>query len=262
MIKVAQIQFDPQLGALDQNLKQVGHLIGKCADANLIVIPELANSGYNFIDRTQAFELAGEVAKSDYVEMLRAHSQKKHQYLVSGFHEKEGDVLFNTSLLFSPDGSIGKYRKIHLFMNEKMIFQRGNLGLPVFKMDGYTLAMLICFDYLFPEIWRIVGLKGADVVAHPSNLVTYNAFKVVPAQAAINRFFIFTANRIGTEGDISFSGRSFAVNPLGDVVVEASPDQEEIIWSSIQPAQARDKQITPLNHVFNDRFPDLYKELL
>ena len=105
---------------------------------------------------------------------------------------RDGNELFNTALFFSPEGDIGRYRKIHLFMNEKDIFTRGNLGLPVFKIESYLLGMLICFDYLFPELWRIMGLKGADIIAHPSNLVTYKAYKVVPAQSVINRFFIST----------------------------------------------------------------------
>jgi len=143
-------------------------------------------------------------------------------------------------------------------MNEKQIFTKGNLGLPLFKLDGYKLGMLICFDYFFPEIWRIMALKGADIIAHPSNLVTFQAYKVVPAQAAINRFFIFTANRIGTERDISFSGRSFAVDPEGDVIAEASKDKEEILFAEIDPLKSRNKLITEKNHVLDDRIPEEY----
>ncbi len=262
MIQVAQIQFDPQVGEIDRNFNRVNSLLKDCGGADLIIIPELANSGYNFADRQQAFSLASEVENSDYVAMLVDHSKQTDQCIVSGFHEKEGDLLFNTSLLIKPDGSIGKYRKMHLFLNEKQIFEVGNLGLPVFEMDGYKLAMLICFDYLFPEVWRIIGLKGVDIVAHPSNLVTYNAFKVVPAQAVINRFFIFTTNRIGVEKDVSFSGRSFVVNPLGDVISEADPSLEEILWTSVDPSQARNKMLTEKNHVFDDRLPENYIGLL
>ncbi len=261
MIKVAQIQFDPQIGMVAENHQKVSTLLEQCDEARLVVIPELANTGYNFVSYDQAMELASTVNHSAYVEMLREHSINTGQYLVSGFHEREEDTLFNTSLLFKPDGSLGKYRKMHLFLNEKKIFSPGNLGLPVFELDGFKLAMLICFDYLFPEVWRLVGLKGADIVAHPSNLVTYNAFKVVPAQAAINRMFILTANRIGKERDVGFSGRSFIVNTIGDVVAEASADQEEILFAEINPLDARNKMITEANHVFNDRLPQNYQGL-
>ena len=262
LLKTVQIQFNPRVGEPENNFTKVVSFLEKTGDARLVILPELANSGYNFLDRDHAVSLASTVEKSDYVEMLVETAKKQNRYIVSGFHEKDGEELFNTSLFISPKGEIGKYRKIHLFMNEKQIFSKGNLGLPVFDIDEFKLGMLICFDYLFPEIWRIMGLKGVDIVAHPSNLVTYKAFKVVPAQAVINRFFIFTSNRIGTERDISFSGRSFVVDPEGDVIAEASKDREEILFSEIDPLKARDKMITEKNHVFDDRFPELYEEIL
>ncbi len=262
MLKLAQIQFAPQLGGLQNNLNKVERLIGEAESADFIILPELANSGYNFSERKHAMALASTVERSDFVEMLREKSRMQNQYIVSGFHEKEGRELFNTSLFISPNGEIGKYRKIHLFMNEKQIFSKGNLGLPIFQTDDFTMGMLICFDYLFPEIWRIMALKEVEFIAHPSNLVTDKAFKVVPAQAAVNRFFIFTTNRIGTERDISFSGKTFAVNPEGDVISEASPDKEEILFTTFKPSLSHNKMITEKNHVLYDRFPNEYREII
>ncbi len=262
MLKLAQIQFAPQLGGLQNNLNKVEGLIRKAKQADFIILPELANSGYNFTDRKHALALASTVERSDFVEMLRESSRKQNQYIVSGFHEKDGNELFNTSLFISPNGELGKYRKIHLFMNEKQIFSKGDLGLPVFQTDDFTMGMLICFDYLFPEVWRIMALKGAEFIAHPSNLVTNKAFKVVPAQAVINRFFIFTTNRIGTERDISFSGRSFVTDPEGGVIAEASPDEEEILTTEFNPSLSHNKMITEKNHVLYDRFPKEYHEII
>ncbi len=262
MLKLAQIQFAPQLGGQQNNLNKVEELIGKAEQADFIILPELANSGYNFTDRKHALALASAVEKSEFVEMLREISRKQNQYIVSGFHEKDGNELFNTSLFISPNGEIGKYRKIHLFMNEKQIFSKGNLGLPVFQTDDFTMGMLICFDYLFPEIWRIMALKEVEFIAHPSNLVTNKAFKIVPAQAAINRFFVFTTNRIGSERGISFAGKSFAVDTEGDVISEALPDKEEILITEFNPSLAHNKMITEKNHVLYDRFPDDYNEFI
>lgn len=262
MLKVTQIQFNPQVGEMDNNFSEVAKLLGKAKDTTLVILPELANSGYNFVDRKQAINLGSTVRNSRYVEMIIETARKHNQFIVTGFHELDGDQLFNTSLFVSPNGKVGKYRKIHLFMNEKQIFSKGNVGLPTFEMDGYKLGMLICFDYLFPEIWRIMGLKGADIIAHPSNLVTYKAFKVVPAQAIINRFFIFTTNRFGTEREVSFSGKSFVVDPEGEVIAEASADKTELLTSTIDPLLSRNKMITEKNHVINDRFPDEYQDVV
>lgn len=259
MFKTAMIQFDPQVGEMEQNFNKVVGLLGQTKDARLVIVPELSNSGYNFLNRDHALSLASKPEESEYVAMLKEIARKNDQYIISGFHELEGDKLFNTALLVSPYGEIGKYRKIHLFMNEKQIFEKGDLGLPVYEVDGYKLGILICFDYLFPEVWRIMGLKGVDMVAHPSNLVTYKAFKVVPAQAVINRFFIFTSNRIGTERGISYSGRSFVVDPEGDVINEASVAGEEVLFTEIDPLLARNKMLTVKNHVLNDRLPEEYK---
>ena len=262
MLKVTQIQFNPQVGEMESNFSEVSNLLSKTKDATLVILPELANSGYNFVDREQALSLGSVVQDSRFVEMVIETARKQNQYIVTGFHELDGDQLFNTSLFVSPNGEIGKYRKIHLFMNEKQIFSKGNVGLPIFEMDGYKLGMLICFDYLFPEIWRIMGLKGADIIAHPSNLVTYKAFKVVPAQAIINRFFIFTTNRFGTEREVSFSGKSFVVDPEGEVIAEASAAKAELLTSTIDPSQSRNKMITEKNHVINDRFPEEYGDVV
>ena len=128
MLTTAQIQFDPQVGELSKNFQTVEKLLRETGDARLVILPELANSGYNFLDRKNALSLAFKVEKSEYVEMLVENAKKQNQFIVAGFHEKEGDELFNTSLFISPKGRIGKYRKIHLFMNEKQIFSKQNLG--------------------------------------------------------------------------------------------------------------------------------------
>jgi len=103
-----------------------------------------------------------------------------------------------------------------------------------------------------------IAKKGADIITHPSNLVTYNAFKVMPALAIMNKVFIATTNRIGTERDLTFAGNSFLCNPGGEILSEAGPQNEEILFSEIDPKDARNKMITERNHVFDDRRPEKY----
>jgi len=258
-MKTSIIQFTPLLGDVGVNTDKVNRLLSRAHKSKLVVLPELANSGYNFINREHALSVASPVTESAYVDMLVSHARKKKQYIISGFHELSGDLLYNTSVLISGDGVIGKYRKLHLFMREIEIFVPGNLGFPVFELDGFKLGMLICFDYLFSEAWRITALNGADIVAHPSNLITGNALKMIPAQALSNRIFILTANRSGTERDLTFNGKSFAVNPSGDLISSVADDREIILTFDVEPQLARDKYITPLNHVFEDRFPAYYQ---
>jgi len=258
MFKLAQIQFAPLLGDINSNCDKAETLISQCNDSQLIVLPELSDTGYNFPDKTYANNLAFDINTNPFVKMLIRKSREMNTSIVSGICEKDGEKLYNSSVIVNNGNILGTYRKIHLFMNEKDIFVPGNGGLEVYQIEGVNIGILICFDYLFPEIWRILGQKNADIIAHPSNLVTYNAFKVVPAQAIINKVFIATTNRIGTERDLTFAGRSFMCKPDGDIVNEAGKESEEIIKSNVDVKLARDKMITPRNHVFNDLKPESY----
>jgi predicted amidohydrolase len=262
MITIGIIQFAPVLGSPDQTIHKLEKLFRKIKSFDLIVLPELANSGYNFTSKDEAFALAEEIGKSQYLDFLQSICKSSNAYIVSGLNEKEGDKIYNSAILLGPDGIIGKYRKLHLFLNEKDYFARGNLGLPVFDLGDYKIGMLICFDWIFPEVWRILALKGADIICHPSNLVLPYAQKVVPVHALVNRVFTVTANRVGTERDITFTGQSFITNPKGDVICMTSADKEEIAVASIDPTEAWDKLVTERNDVLGDRLPEEYKDLI
>jgi predicted amidohydrolase len=260
MFKATIVQFKPILGAIDKNTLIVRDLLTKTTDADLVILPELASTGYNFKDRDMAYDLAEIPSESDYIHMLRNIAATNSQFIVSGFNERSGDDLYNSSLLIGPGGIEGTYRKMHLFMNEKNIFKPGEGGLQVYDTGFCRLGMQICFDYLFPEPWGILARKGAEVIVHPSNLLTQNATKVLPGIALMNRIFIITANRTGTESGLTFNGSSMVLNPSADVVVKASAEREEILQAEIDPALSGDKMITSMNHVFNDRRPEQYKE--
>ena len=147
---------------------------------------------------------------------------------------------------------------MHLFMNEKRFFKAGESGLCVYDLGFCKIGIQICFDYLFPEPWRILAQKGAELIIHPSNLLTQNAHKALPGIALMNKVFILTANRIGREEELLFNGNSMLISPSGDILTRASSDTAEILRIDIDPTLANDKMITPMNHVFNDRRPEQY----
>jgi len=192
---------------------------------------------------------------------LSNQAKKLNLHIVSGFHEIDNNLLYNTSVLIGPSGIIGKYRKIHLFMNEFDFFEKGNLGLPVYDIGICKVGMLICFDWVFPEVWRILSLKGADIVCHPSNLVLPYAQQAVPVHGMINKTFNITANRYGTERGVTFSGKSIISNPIGEILAIAPPNKDEVCFVNMDINQARNKKITERNHIINDRFPKDYIEL-
>ena len=262
MIKAGFIQFRPELGNQEANIKKLKSLIPLAKDADLIVLPELANSGYNFISKEQAFENAEETNNSIFIEFLAEEARKYNLNIVAGINEREESKLYNSAILVNPKGLSGKYRKIHLFWNEKNIFEKGDLGLPVFDLGFCKIGILICFDWIFPEVWRILALKGADVICHPSNLVLPYAQQAVPVHGMINRTFNITANRYGTERDVTFSGKSIISDPFGKTLITATPDKDEVRIVEMDIEKARDKMITPRNHAFEDRIVEEYSYLI
>lgn len=256
-IKLAIIQFSPTLGDLQSTIQTLTPLLNKAKDADLIVLPELANTGYNFDSKEHAFSLSESISNSFYLNFLQKICEMYNCKIATGFSEKEGAKLYNSAILLDKNGTIGIYRKLHLFMNEKSIFEPGNLGLPVFEVDGIKIGMLVCFDWMFPETWRKLALNDVDLIVHPSNLVLPYAQSVIPSYALVNRIFIAMANRIGTEKDLSFTGQSIIVDPTGKILSRAG-STEEVLLVNIDVTQARNKMITPLNDAFTDRRTDVY----
>jgi predicted amidohydrolase len=252
-------QFAPVLGDLEANVALVQRLAPSFADADLVVLPELANSGYNFPDRATALACAEDPRDSPFVAALIEQARAADQHLVTGFCERVGDRLYNTALLLGPAGLVGAYRKLHLFLDEKDIFEPGDLGLPIFDLPQARVGMLVCFDWVFPEAWRVLALQGAEIICHPANLVLPGKCQsVVPAQALCNRVFVITANRIGQEGELTFTGDSLICGPDGALLARAPADIESVCLVEVEIAAARDKFVTRRNHIFADRRPDEY----
>ncbi len=261
-MKIGFAQFAPQLGNLPGTIEQLDRLLKSGPLGDLLVLPELCNSGYNFQSRQQAFDSAESLSDSKFLKFLRTVCERDRVHIVAGLNERDGQKLFNSAVLVGPTGVIGRYRKMHLFLNEPDFFDPGDTGLDVFQVGGFRLGMLICFDWVFPEVWRILALKGADIICHLSNLVIPgNAQRAVPIHALTNRVFVVTSNRIGSEGELTFTGNSVISSPTGTVLA-LGPDAEPCLTTvEIDLATARDKMITQRNHVLRDRRPQDYLDL-
>ncbi|RLB29437.1 MAG: carbon-nitrogen hydrolase [Deltaproteobacteria bacterium] len=258
-MKIGFMQFSPLLGDALGTMKAIERLLSGCAGVDLLVLPELCNSGYNFTSYEQAWDTSEAIEGGPFIAFLESKCSSHNMHIVSGLNERDGDVLYNSAVLIGPNGYIGTYRKLHLFLNERDFFQPGNAGLPVFDIGSCTLGMLVCFDWIFPEVWRILALKGAEIICHPSNLVLPGfAQRAIPIHALFNRVYVVTANRIGTEEELTFTGVSIIADPRGDILAQASRAKEEVVVREIHIALARDKMMTPRNHVLNDRRPQEY----
>lgn len=262
-MKVGFVQNDPPFGKVEKNLEHVVRVLSS-QKADLFVFPELFTTGYQFVSRKEALELAEPIPDGRTTKALLDLAKKINSHIVAGIAELEGDAVYNSAVVVGPNGFIGRYRKAHLFDTEKEIFQPGNTALEVFDLGFARVGVMICFDWRFPETARTLALKGADIIAHPANLVLTHCPQAMITRCLENGVFIVTADRVGSEERISgqplkFMGQSQVVDPLGEVRYRASLTEEEVRVVEIDIELAREKNLNPNNHIFQDRREDLYR---
>ncbi|MBC3241128.1 N-carbamoylputrescine amidase [Pseudomonas lurida] len=278
-VRVSVIQFSPQVGTHHRtaNLLRSLELATEAANggANLIVLPELSSCGYLFSSRQDAFDHAEAISDGCSVRAWSEFACRHQVYLVAGLSEIEGRQLFNTAVLLGPDGLIGKYRKAHLWNLEKLWFTPGDTGFPVFDTPIGRIGLLICWDIWFPEVPRILGQQGADIICSLNNWVwtppplfddagKCMASYLTMTAAHVNNVFIAAASRIGEERDVRYLGCSLIAGtngwPIGRV---ASANRQEILYADIDLSSARSAPIwNSLNDLQRDRRVDLYDQTL
>lgn len=263
-MKAAFIQTNPVFGNIPANVEHAAGLIA-AAGADLIVLPELFSTGYQFISREETLALAEEIPAGFTTQRLIALSREFGVHLVAGLAEREGDRCFNSAVLTGPEGFLGVYRKTHLFFEEKLWFAPGDTGFRVWKTPLGVIGIMVCFDWFFPESARTLALMGAEVIAHPSNLVLPYCPEAMVTRCLENRVFAITANRVGSEKrdgvhTLTFIGKSEIVSPQGSVLCRASGDHEETAVVTIDPALARNKDLNPFNNLIRDRRPECYRQ--
>ncbi|WP_454689110.1 nitrilase family protein [Achromobacter aloeverae] len=272
---IACVQTHPVMGDVAANLARSTALIEEAAarGAKLVVLPELANTGYMFASRDEAHALAEPVPTGPSSQAWIALAQRLGIFLVAGITERDGDKLYNAAIVAGPRGYLGTYRKLHLWGDENLFFEAGNLGLPVFDTEIGKLAVAICYDGWFPEVFRLQAMQGADIVAVPTNWVPMPgqtpdgpamAHSLAIAAAHSNGLTIACADRVGVERGQPFVGRSLIAGSQGWVVAgPASHDQEEILIAAVNLKKARHgRQLNAFNHVLRDRRGDVYDPML
>jgi predicted amidohydrolase len=269
IVRIAAVQTNPGLMKNEENLEGIiGRIREAAADsANLIVFPECCLSGYIFNSREEAQPFA-ETIPGPATEKLGSLCKELSVHIILGLLEKDSDRLFNAAACIGPDGLIGKYRKNHLpYLGVDRFVDRGDKPFEVYQTPIGNIGIEICYDIIFPESSRVMALKGADILALPTNfpqgrgeIITDH---VVSTRAIENRVHVVAANRIGTERGRAFSGLSKIVNASWDTLALASPDKEEIIYGEVDLEVARQKRdiIIPGEHevdFIKDRRPELY----
>jgi len=261
-------QYKPILMDVDSNLGKLNKMLDG-VEADLIVLPELALSGYVFKDKKELEAVSEDPNDGKTVIFFKKLSLKNNTSYVVGFPEKGTDkqgnpVIYNSCFLVNPDGSYFVYRKIHLFNREKLLFTPGDGGFEVVPAKyGIKIGMMVCFDWIFPESARTLAMKGAQIICHPANLVLPWCQQAMITRSVENRVFIITSNRIGNEvnGELvmTFTGQSQLTSPKGEIINRLDTVQEGTWVASINPHDAQEKMVTEYNHIFNDRRPEYYE---
>jgi predicted amidohydrolase len=265
ILRIAFVQGRPAFGRTEENLEK-GLALAATAEADLVVLPELWSSGYVFSTHPEVAALAEDACTGATARAIAWAARREKRHYVAGFAEAARGRFYNSAMLVGPGGVKAVYRKLHLFEREQEWFTPGNLPLAIHRVGSARLGLLVCFDWRFPETFRALALMGADVVAHPSNLVFKNAQKAMLTRTLENRIFTVTANRTGTErrpgGTVPFTGRSQIVSPDGVAIAKASATAEVAIAADCDLAQARDKSLTGITHLFDNRRPAFYGALV
>jgi predicted amidohydrolase len=236
------------------------------ADADLIVLPELFNTGYLFVSLEEVSSLAEEIPAGKTTRALCEIAHTKKIHIVAGMAEKFKNDLYNSAVLISPSGHVDTYRKTHLFSEEKLWFKPGNTGFSVVDIGICRIGVMICFDWFFPESARILALKGADIICHPANLVLPYCQDAMPTRCLENKIYAVTANRTGFEErggkKLYYTGKSQVTSPDAKMLYQAGEKDDEIGIVDIDIQKARNKRINEYNDILNDRRPEYYQDLV
>lgn len=269
--RIACIQTAPVMLDVTANRDRQVELIRQAvADgASLVVLPECSTTGWCFESRDEAASVAESVPHGPTCQVWSGLCRELGIHLVAGIVERDGDRLFNASVLLGPDGHIGTFRKAHLWALEKDVYDPGDLGFPVFETPLGRIAMHICYDGWFSEAYRLPALCGADLLCVPANWVPIPsqpdhlpkmANMLCSTHAHMNLVYIAAASRVGVERGQGFIGSSVIVDHTGwPLAGPASGTDEAVISAVIDPIGSRAERTgNPFNQPLLDRRTDVY----
>lgn len=271
-VRIAVAQYEPHVGDVEGNRARAEHWVTEAAGrgASLVVLPELASSGYVFADADEAAATA-EPLTGPFVRTLEALCARHRCLVVSGLNERAGERRHNSAVLVGPEGLLGTYRKLHLFNDEQSWFAPGE-ALTLVETAVGRIGVVVCYDLRFPEAARALAVAGAEIIAVPTNWVA--SFKrtvwddhgycqgdyLAMATAGQNGVVVACADRVGVEREVRFIGASIIVGPEGwPLAGPAGGDSTELLVGDADLDDIeRFRTSTPRNHLLTDRRPAAY----
>ncbi|MCI2975695.1 MAG: hypothetical protein MP439_06430 [Ferrimicrobium sp.] len=269
-MRVAVCQVEVTVGDLEANRAAGIDAVSRACDegADLVVLPELSDSGYVFASRAEARSLASTLSGSPTIAAWVSLANERDVVIVGGWCELGANgMLYNSAALVGPDGLRVVYRKLHLWDREREVFLPGDQRSPVIEISGVRIGLAICYDLEFPELIRLLALDGVDLLVVPTNWPASAIpegerpieFVKAQANAATNGIWIALADRCGEERGVDWVGFSTILGPEGfPVVPPLEPSRPGVVIAEIDPLRSRAKLINENNDLLADRREDVY----
>ena len=266
---IAGVQMEPKILDKKHNLEKIVEFAKQAhgKGAKIVVYPECALTGYCYSSLEEVLSVA-EPLPGPSTEVLQGVCKDLDVLILLGLVEREGDKCYNAAALVGPEGTVGIYRKIHLpFLGLDRFVKKGNIPFQVYDTKFGKIGWIICFDGAFPESTRVLALKGAEIVALPTNWAVGGSETspkyIVHARAIENRINFIAVNRIGEERGYRFIGQSKIIDYLGRILAETAATEEGVICAEVDLENARNKKtvIIPGEYEldrFKQRSPEFY----
>jgi omega-amidase len=261
-MKIAAAQIACSPGEIGANLGKIREFASraKAADADLVVFPEMSDTGYSMpvIQKHATTWIEGAVPRLERI------AKELSIAIICGVSEREADRIFNAQVFINATGEmIASYRKTHLVtaapLDERPCFTPGDKFVSC-AAGGFNFGLTICYDLRFPEVARKL------VVEQESNVLINSSAWPFPraehlrilalARAMENQAYVVVANRVGTDDGVTFCGGSAIIDPYGVILAAASADREELIHAEISDEVLQ--SVRNRMRVFEHRRSDLY----
>ncbi|MEN0024623.1 MAG: carbon-nitrogen hydrolase family protein [Microbacterium sp.] len=257
-LTIAGLQHDGIAGDVEANLAVIADAARDAASrgADLLVTPEMFVTGYNIGDALAP------LAVPELVERIAEIARTEGIAIIAGLPETlpDGGITNSLVAIDRSGAELLRYRKTHLFGDlDRSLFVPGDTLPPTIDIDGVKVSVLICYDVEFPETVRAAALSGADAVIVPTAQMepyAHIAERLIPVRAWENQVHVVYVNRTGTEGDLTYVGRSSIVSPEGVVLDSLGPTDTGLLIATIDPEATR--RARRENPYLADRRTDLY----
>lgn len=246
-VKLAGIQMTRRFRDVEYNVEKAIKYVRQAASegANIIALPEMFSTGYlpgviediNVDDTSivSLFDLAESIPDGPTMQRMIALAAELNIYLIAPIWEVDADfhTYYNAAAVIGPNGLLGRYRKRHIpsipGMQERHYFTPGNIPYPVFDSPYGKFGVLICFDRHFPECFRLLALKGAEIIFVVNNTPTAfsnkNWIPEVHVNAVANSVFIVQVNVVGQEDHLNWFGQSLIMSPKADILAQLGSEE-------------------------------------